>query len=202
MALSEAQKKAVQHVTGPCLCLAGPGSGKTTVITERTRYLIEEQHIAPANILVITFTKAAASEMKERFGRLMGGGNYGVTFGTFHSVFFWILRQAYGLWAENILKEEQKYQILREIIGTLTLEIEDEADFISGITGEISLIKNDRILLENYYSQNCPEEIFRKIFDSYQAKLSGKRLIDFDDMLVMCYELLNERPDIRLGWQK
>jgi len=202
MALSEAQKKAVQHVTGPCLCLAGPGSGKTTVITERTRYLIEEQHIAPANILVITFTKAAASEMKERFGRLMGGGNYGVTFGTFHSVFFWILRQAYGLRAENILKEEQKYQILREIIGTLTLEIEDEADFISGITGEISLIKNDRILLENYYSQNCPEEIFRKIFDSYQAKLSGKRLIDFDDMLVMCYELLNERPDIRLGWQK
>lgn len=202
MALSVTQEKAVQHVSGPCLCLAGPGSGKTTVITERTRYLIEQQQIPPMNILVITFTKAAATEMKERFERLMGGNRFPVTFGTFHSVFFWILRQAYGLSASNILKEEQKYQILRELMGNLKMEIEDEADFLSGIVGEISLVKNDRIPLENYCSQNCSEEIFRKLFQGYQEKLSQQRLLDFDDMLVMCYELLKEREDIRRGWQQ
>ena len=164
MALSENQKQAVRHVSGPCLCLAGPGSGKTTVITERTRYLIEEEKISPMEILVITFTKAAAAEMKERFERLMGGNLFPVTFGTFHSVFFWILRQAYGLNANNILKEEQKYQILRELMGSLKMEIEDEADFLSGITEEISLLKYDRIPLENYCSQNCSEELFRKLF--------------------------------------
>lgn len=107
MALSESQKKAVSHVKGPLLCLAGPGSGKTTVITARTRFLIEEKKISSMSILVITFTKAAALEMKERFQVLMGGRSCPVTFGTFHSVFFWILRQAYGLSAANIIRRNR-----------------------------------------------------------------------------------------------
>lgn len=157
MALSESQKKAVSHVKGPLLCLAGPGSGKTTVITARTRFLIEEKKISSMSILVITFTKAAALEMKERFQVLMGGRSCPVTFGTFHSVFFWILRQAYGLSAANIIREEQKYQFLRELLSQHHLEIEDENEFLAGIIGEISLVKNDRIPLENYYSKNCSE---------------------------------------------
>ena len=202
MALSESQKKAVSHVKGPLLCLAGPGSGKTTVITARTRFLIEEKKISSMSILVITFTKAAALEMKERFQVLMGGRSCPVTFGTFHSVFFWILRQAYGLSAANIIREEQKYQFLRELLSQHHLEIEDENEFLAGIIGEISLVKNDRIPLENYYSKNYSEELFRKFFNGYQEKLQKERLLDFDDMLVMCYELLSQRPDILAGWQK
>ena len=202
MALSESQKRAVSHVKGPLLCLAGPGSGKTTVITARTRFLIEEKKISPMAILVITFTKAAALEMKERFQVLMGGHSCPVTFGTFHSVFFWILRQAYGLSAANIIREEQKYQFLRELLSQHHLEIEDENEFLAGIIGEISLVKNDRIPLENYYAKNCSEELFRKFFNGYQEKLQNERLLDFDDMLVMCYELLSQRPDILAGWQR
>ena len=202
MALSESQKRAVSHVKGPLLCLAGPGSGKTTVITARTRFLIEEKKISPMAILVITFTKAAALEMKERFQVLMGGHSCPVTFGTFHSVFFWILRQAYGLSAANIIREEQKYQFLRELLSQHHLEIEDENEFLAGIIGEISLVKNDRIPLENYYSKNCSEELFRKFFNGYQEKLQNERLLDFDDMLVMCYELLSQRPDILAGLQR
>lgn len=202
MALSKNQERAVHHEAGPLLCLAGPGSGKTTVITERTRFLIDEAGISPTEILVITFTKAAALEMKERFYRLLGGRRPPVTFGTFHSVFFWILRQAYGLNAGNILKEEQKYQILRELLTKYNLEIEDETDFLSGVAGEISLVKNDRIPLENYYARNCSEELFRKLYKGYQERLEAQRLLDFDDMLVMCYELLSQRGDILSGWRK
>ena len=201
MALSESQKKAVSHVKGPLLCLAGPGSGKTTVITARTRFLIEEKKISSMSILVITFTKAAALEMKERFQVLMGGRSCPVTFGTFHSVFFWILRQAYGLSAANIIREEQKYQFLRELLSQHHLEIEDENEFLAGIIGEISLVKNDRIPLENYYSKNCSEELFKKLYQGYEKAMMDKGLLDFDDMLVLCYELFTQRKDILTAWQ-
>lgn len=202
MSLSEAQTRAVAHAEGPCICLAGPGSGKTTVITQRVKYLIEKRGVSPSGILVITFTKAAAIEMKERFGRLMGGTYLPVTFGTFHAVFFGILKNAYHYTAANILREEQKYQFLKEITGRMNLEIEDEAEFLSGITMEISKVKNDRIALEHYYSANCSDEIFREIYGNYQRKLGSARLLDFDDMLVYTYELLKERKDIREGWQR
>ena len=101
--LTEAQAQAVAHREGPCLCLAGPGSGKTTVITRRIVHLIQEAHVHPLEILVITFTKAAATEMKERFAGLMGGKTCPVTFGTFHAVFFQMLKSAYHYTAANIL---------------------------------------------------------------------------------------------------
>lgn len=84
------------------LVLAGPGSGKTAVITQRTKNLIEEYNIPPSDILVITFTKAASNEMKERFYLLMGDRNARVSFGTFHAVFFTILKSAYNFSSENI----------------------------------------------------------------------------------------------------
>lgn len=202
MSLSEAQKRAVAHAAGPCICLAGPGSGKTTVITQRVKYLIENRDIPPAGILVITFTKAAATEMRERFTRLMGGKRLPVTFGTFHAVFFGILKNAYGFTAANILREEQKHQYLKEIIDGLRLEIEDEGEFLSGIIMEISTVKNNRISLDHYYSSNCSEEVFRQIYEKYQQKLQYSRLLDFDDMLVYTYELFRERKDILALWQK
>lgn len=202
MHISESQLKAISHGNGPAMVLAGPGSGKTLVITNRTKYLIETHKVRPEEILVITFTKAAAAEMRERFEKLCGGKRYRVTFGTFHAVFFQILKYAYGFTAANILKEEQKYRFLGEIVDQLKLEFEDEKEFLSDITAEISLVKNEQIQLEHYYSKNCSEEIFRKIYSKYQEKLSRSNLIDFDDMLVYCYQLFKERKDILAQWQR
>ena len=201
MSLSETQSRAVAHGAGPCICLAGPGSGKTTVITERTKYLIEKQGISPSEILVITFTKAASIEMRERFHNAMKGRYAPVTFGTFHAVFFTILKAAYHYTAENILREEEKYTILRDILEPMDLEIEDEKEFLLGVTEEISLIKNERISLEHYYSSNCPEDVFRSIFREYQQALIRKRKLDFDDMLLCCYQLFDRRKDILAAWQ-
>lgn len=200
--LNEAQQNAVAHVNGPCCIVAAPGSGKTTVITERVRHLITECRINPQDILVITFTKAAAIEMKERFQSAMGQTYAPVTFGTFHAIFFGILKHAYHYTADNILREEQKYTFLKEITAKLRLEIDDEVDFLNGLITEISTVKNERINLEHYYSSNCSDEIFRSIYRHYQERLLQANLLDFDDMLLYTYELLKERPDILRGWQR
>ena len=201
MDLNPSQASAIRHKEGPMLVLAGPGSGKTLVITERTRYLIEECHISPSNILVITFTKAAATEMKERFQRRMGRA-CPVTFGTFHAVFFMILKHAYHYTAENIMKEEQKFQWIREIVTKHKLEYEDETEFLTAILGEISAVKNTGIEIAHYYSKNCAETVFRRIFNEYQEYLYRHGKIDFDDMLVYTKELFLERKDILNAWQK
>lgn len=196
------QSEAISHGEGPALILAGPGSGKTLVITHRVKNLIEKQHISPSNILVITFTKAAAAQMKERFIYLMGERRCPVTFGTFHAVFFAILKNAYHYTADNIIREEKKYQILYDIIRRMELEYEDEQEFMSGILSEISLVKNEGIDLSHYYAKNCAADIFRKIYQQYEAGKQRAGLIDFDDMLVYTYELFRERKDILALWQK
>lgn len=196
------QSEAITYGKGPALILAGPGSGKTLVITQRVKNLIEKQHIRPSNILVITFTKAAATQMKERFTILMGEGRYPVTFGTFHAVFFSVLKNAYHYTAQNIIREEKKYQILYDIIHRMELEYEDEQEFMSGVLSEISLVKNERIDLAHYYAKNCAADIFRKIYQQYEAGKQRAGLIDFDDMLVYTYELFRERKDILALWQK
>ncbi|MCI9173701.1 MAG: ATP-dependent helicase [Lachnospiraceae bacterium] len=202
MSLNKSQTEAIQHASGPMLVLAGPGSGKTTVITQRTKHLIASQGIDPSRILVITFTKAAASEMKERFHRLMGQKTYPVTFGTFHAVFFHILKHAYGFHGGNIIREEQRFQFMKEIIQKMHLEYEDENEFAGDLLGEISLMKNTGVSLEHYYSKNCGKEIFEQIYQSYDSRMKKSRLIDFDDMLVYCYELFDQRKDILSAWQK
>lgn len=202
MSFNTSQQEAIRHKDGPMLVLAGPGSGKTTVITERTKNLIIEGHVNPANILVITFTKAAATEMKERFRRLVGDANYPVTFGTFHAVFFAILKHAYHYRAENIIREEQKFQCMRGLIAKHRLEYEDETEFITAVLGEIGMVKNTGIAIANYYSKNCAEEVFQRIYSEYHEYLYQNHLIDFEDMLVYTYELFAERPDILSAWQR
>ncbi len=201
MEINQSQLAAIRHNTGPMMVLAGPGSGKTLVITRRVQELIEHYGVNPANILVITFTKAAAEEMKERFFKLTGHKAPGVSFGTFHSVFFTILKYAYGYNASNIIREEQRYSFIKEIIHNMSLEAPDEKEFSEEILSEISLVKGERLNLEHYYSVNCSEDNFKKIYQSYESKLAASNLIDFDDMLVLCLELLTQRPDILTLWQ-
>jgi DNA helicase-2/ATP-dependent DNA helicase PcrA len=201
MDMNESQQQAVLHKDGPMLVIAGPGSGKTLVITERTKRLIEQEGIPEEQLLVITFTKAAAMEMKERFLSIRKLSYTGVSFGTFHAVFFTILRYAYHMNAGNIAKEEITYQFIKEIIHQLGLEYDDEKEFIADLLSEISLVKGCRINLENYYSISCADEVFRKIYNEYQRKLQRSNLIDFDDMLLLTYELLSQREDILKLWQ-
>lgn len=199
--LSKAQKSAVVHKDGPMMVLAGPGSGKTLVITKRIQYLIGHFKIPPQRILVITFTRAAAAEMKERFWRL-AGETLPVSFGTFHSVFFTILKYAYHYRAENILSETKKYDFIREILYDRHLEVEDEGDFVRSLIQEISLVKGQMLDLEYYHSGCSSDEMFREIYKAYEEKLHQNRWIDFDDILVYTYELLKERKDIRAAWQQ
>ena len=184
------------------LVLAGPGSGKTLVITRRTQWLIEKAGVAPGNILVVTFTRAAASEMRGRFDRLMDGRHLPVSFGTFHAIFFTILKYAYQYKVENILTEEEKYSILRDIVHQIDVEMDDEKDFLMNIAGEISRVKGDLMPLEHFYSSNCSKDVFDEIYDAYNRKLQRMRRLDYDDMLVQTWELFKARPDILKAWQK
>ena len=201
MQFNNSQLKAVKHKTGPMLVIAGPGSGKTTVLTARIRNLIEEYSVNPANILVITFTKAAANEMKSRFNNMMGRST-NVTFGTFHAVFFMILRAAYNYSVDSIIKEDVRQNIIKQAIERSRLEPDDLNEMISNITGEISRVKTEAIDINAYYSASCPEEEFRDIYKYYVKTLKKMGLIDFDDMLLYCHELLTTRRDILAKWQQ
>lgn len=201
MQFNNSQLKAVKHKTGPMLVIAGPGSGKTTVLTARIRNLIEEYSVNPANILVITFTKAAANEMKSRFNNMMGRST-NVTFGTFHAVFFMILRAAYNYSVDSIIKEDVRQNIIKQAIERSRLEPDDLNEMISNITGEISRVKTETIDINAYYSASCPEEEFRDIYKYYVKTLKKMGLIDFDDMLLYCHELLTTRRDILAKWQQ
>ena len=198
---NEAQKTAIAHVDGPMMVLAGPGSGKTTVIVQRVRHLVEKAGINPANILVVTFTKAAAAEMKVRFKQLMGGKYVPVSFGTFHAIFFSILKHAYGYDVSHIVDEERKQIILREILEKEQLDIEDESEFITNIAGEISLVKGGMMNSEFYYPTTCSADVFKKIYSGYLKSLERYYLLDFDDMMVYTKELFEQRKDILKAWQ-
>lgn len=199
---NKAQQRAVNHKSGPMMVLAGPGSGKTFVITHRIKILVEKYQVAPENILVITFTKAAAKEMKERFWKLMDEKYVPVHFGTFHAIFFTILKQAYRYDASNIIREDEKKKILKSIVEDLDFDIEDINSFIEDIESEISLVKGERMSLEHYYPMNCAKDIFEKVYTRYQRCMEQRRRIDFDDMMVLCYELLSKRADILKQWQR
>ena len=201
MGFSASQTEAIRHRDGPAMVLAGPGSGKTLVITNRVKALIESG-VDSGQILVITFTRAAAREMRERFERLMEGAAHRVTFGTFHAVFFQILKVAYHYDSSSILREEDRYQILTSLAYAHHLEPDDVKETISAIAQEISRVKNDQIPLEHYYATSCPEEMFRKIYREYNQELSRRRRIDFDDMLLYTWDLLTQRPDILAAWQQ
>ena len=118
------------------MVLAGPGSGKTSVIVERTAYMTGQGKIPASSVLVVTFSRAAALEMRERFLKFVGKEKSEVTFGTFHGIFYGILKAAYGLGAANILSEEEKFEILREMTALYGQEMEQEGDFLEEVARE------------------------------------------------------------------
>lgn len=204
MLFNEAQAAAVNHKNGPMMVLAGPGSGKTTVVTHRVKSLIEKHGVNPSSILVITFTRAAAQEMRDRFEHLIEGRTLKgqVSFGTFHAIFFRILKLAYGYETSDIIKEEQRVRFVRELTAKEQMEPEDENDLVLSLLSEISTVKGELLDLDHYYSKSCSEEAFKRIYRGYEERLRQEGKIDFDDMLVMCYDLFRKRPDILSAWQR
>ena len=176
------------------MVLAGPGSGKTFVITHRIKYLIEGSGINPAHILVVTFSRAAAKEMKDRFEKLQGKSH--VTFGTFHSVFFSILKTAYGFSTEQIASDELRYTLIKELIKKNEIVNEDINTLSGNLLNEIALIKQDNINIKNYYSNSIASDTFKKLYKEYEVELETRNKLDFEDMLSLTYELLSERKDI------
>lgn len=194
------QKKAIQHDKNPMLVLAGPGSGKTTVIIHRIKYLIETLGVLPQKILVITFTKAAAEQMKERYQHL--SAKQGVVFGTFHSIFFRILRKAYGYHVEQVLQEDEKKNMLRKLMGNLHIETQDEDEYIQQFSGQLSLMKNELLTVSDFQPESLPKEEFQALAKAFASEKSRNEKIDFDDMLTECYELLQNDGKERAYWQQ
>ena len=206
MKLNRGQDEAIKHGNGPCMVLAPPGSGKTLIVTERTRYLIEESEVRPDQILVITFTRYAAREMKERFERLTAGKNYPVTFGTFHSIFYGILKCAYGIGANNLMSEKESSVLLQEVLDQTdiesTPEVEDEEELVRELLREVGMVKNGLYHLKDFHSKYLTQDEFAEVFRSYEHQKKERKKFDFDDMLVQCYALFRKKPEILQGWQK
>lgn len=201
MQFNKAQIQAIQHNKGPCMVIAGPGSGKTTVLTHRVRYLIDRCGVKPSDILVITFTKAAAEQMKFKFKGLSEGRSSAVTFGTFHAVFFTILKAAYNYSARCIITPQVQHEFVKDQMCRLELEYDDEKEAVAGVLSEISRVKGEAVNIDEYESMSVPQQSFRKIYMAYDDMLARKHLIDFEDMIVLCRELLMQREDYRRAWQ-
>ena len=206
MSLNHAQTEAVAHNEGPCMVLAGPGSGKTLTIAKRIEYLIIKHKVRPEEILVITFTKYAAWEMKNRTRSICGPSSYAVTFGTFHGIYYGILKWAYRLNQSNLLSDEEKYRILREILPGIDWDQEPEADeekdYLQELAIEIGNVKNNCMDIEEYEPVKYTTEKFRKLYRTYEETKKKYRKIDFEDMLIQCRDLFMKRPDILKKWQE
>ena len=203
------QQKAVMHGTGPMCVIAGPGSGKTTVIVNRIQTLISHHKSHPDQILVITFTKAAAIEMKERFTKESNGVFQPVMFGTFHAVFFQILKHSFHYQYENILTPKQKHEMISEVISGMKesgsfeyeLNYEEREELLSKISNYRNQ-NNDRVQNIKNSKKTSDELVFEKILKHYDEIKKKKKKIDFDDLIVLCHELLmNHKKELEY-WQK
>ncbi len=193
MKCNSAQRSAIEHFEGPACVIAGPGSGKTFVIIQRILNLIRKG-VNPGSILTITFTKAAAIEMQQRFIKETDSMYPEVLFGTFHSIFYHILDNKDC----TILKECDKYKILGHILQGRDYDSES----IRLILSEISRLKNTGESPDNCDKSVPFYENFPSIYEEYCEILRDQLLIDFDDMVLLCKEYLYERPDIRRKWQE
>ena len=197
--ITKAQERAIKHHKGACLCLAGPGSGKTFVITNRVVHMVQELHIPSEHILVITFTKAAAMEMEERFQKILPDEH--AWFGTFHSCFYYILKNSYTSIPNRFISIEEKHRILYEIFAE-----------VLGQEAEIAFEDAERLLglymnngLSMQHMQECADinaVQLKEIYRRYHVALIENGYMDFDDLMLLTYQLLRENAEIRVRWQE
>ena len=194
--LDKAQQQAICHVRGPCLVVAGPGAGKTYVLVRRIAYLTESCRIPPSQLLVITFTKAAAKEMQRRYRDAVPPEYAGVAFGTFHSIFFHILRETEHLSFQSILDSKTKQHILQTACRRAGIDGRRSGELIGELAGAISFIKNTGAALEEYEPVTLSREEFAGVFRQYEQMKEDLEKIDFDDMLTKTKRILTTRPEV------
>ena len=196
--LNESQKAAVSHGAGPMLVLAGPGSGKTTVILCRVERLLKEDGIAGKHILVVTFTKAAAAEMKTRFR------NYDrdVTFATFHSIFFRILRKAFGYQVEQVIQEDERRKAIYAFVQSQRWEIADMDEYVSKCIAQFSRMHGEMQSIEAFLPDGVPAEEFLLVYQAYEEYKKSVGKLDFEDMMTKCYILLRDNSEECHYWQQ
>lgn len=194
------QLEAITHESGPVMCLAGPGSGKTFVLTRHIRYLIKEMHIEPHHILVITFSKAAANEMQKRFIELMDDEYYPVRFGTFHSIFFHLLSKYEHYKTSDILTNSQKKKYVKTVLIQMNYSNKSDTEAVENILSKISYIKNHT--KESFHDIEKEIPHFSEIYKRYESLARMEHKLDFDDMMLLCHQMLIKRPDILEEYKK
>ncbi len=202
MELNKAQRMAAEHGEGAMLVLAGPGSGKTAVITERVRWLAEHKKVPPEHILVITFSRAAAVEMKKRFEKLTSHQYSSVNFGTFHAIFFNIIKTESHYDHTNIISEAERCRIIRERVHELRINTVKERELIEQVSSAISAVKSGGVRLKDMHVHPLSDAEFGDVYRIYGEYLTGEGKLDFDDMMIKCEELFARNPQLLAKWQE
>lgn len=199
--LNDKQKEAVLCTEGPCLVIAGAGSGKTKVLTHKIAYLMQEKHIKPWNILAITFTNKAANEMKERIEAIVGDATNDMWIGTFHSICVRILRKTIDRIGFDhsflIFDTTDQRTLIKECMKAL--KIDDKLFTDRSILAEISNGKNEMLEPSGYkvkYAGDFRKEKIGEVYELYQKRLKENNAIDFDDIINYTIKILTENPDV------
>ncbi len=202
--LNPAQREAVETVEGPVLVLAGPGSGKTRVLTHRVAYLVRECQVSPWQIMAVTFTNKAATEMKERLYRLLGESFRQLTIGTFHAICARILRreaEAAGISPQYVIYDSaDSTALVRQALRDLNLD--EKLYRPQAMLSRISQAKNELLTPQEMPANTYREEVARRVYERYQARLSQNGALDFDDLLMKAVHLFRDNAGVRAQYQR
>jgi ATP-dependent DNA helicase UvrD/PcrA len=206
--LNEPQRLAVTTTEGPLLVLAGPGSGKTRVITHRVAYLVRERRVLPWNILAVTFTNKAAREMRDRLERLIGPKAKDLALGTFHAICSRVLRReadrdALGISGSfTIYDDDDQIKLVGQILDEMNIDKKQFSPRM--IHGHISRAKNELMgpLQFAEHVNRYTEEIAARVFKRYDQALRERDAVDFDDLILLTYQLWRRSPDILRSYQQ
>jgi len=202
--LNPAQREAVTIVEGPVLVLAGPGSGKTRVLTHRVAYLVRECGIPPYRIMAVTFTNKAAHEMRARLHTLLGPQVRRLTLGTFHAICARILRregERLGIPSDYVIYDSSDQRsLVRQALKDLNLD--DKTYRPQAIHGAISRLKNELIPPDKFQTQTYWQEIVRRVYARYQELLGENDALDFDDLLMRTVQLFRDHPEVLQKYQR
>ena len=197
--LNPQQRQAVTAPPGPVLVLAGPGSGKTRVLTHRIAYLVNQMGVSPYQILAVTFTNKAAREMESRLGKILERSVQGMWLGTFHAICARILRreQAYLPFTSSfvIFDDDDQNTLVKRAVKDLNLD--EKLYKPAGVRAAISNAKNNLILPKDYPAGTYRDEVLARIYTRYQELLINNNAVDFDDLLLYTWKLLEENPTVR-----
>jgi len=203
--LNPAQREAVEAIKGPVLILAGPGSGKTKVITHRVAYLVKLCGVSPHHIMAVTFTNKAAREMRERLEQLLGQTAEALSLGTFHAICARILRRegkAIGLDSNFVIyDEDDQLRLMKQVLEELNL---DPKQYVPRALRSAIGAAKSRLISPGGYAQRVSsyfEEIVHRVYQRYQQLLSQGRAVDFDDLLMKTAQLFQDNPQILNRYQ-